>query len=112
MGEPVRHSNSTGIVNFRLSLDSKAKMNNITVLDDVVFALEPELAGFFALRLTAKNNKVIVSNDLGTDKTTLDVAMNLSCSLACDRSLSDRPRADLVFAGRKKTYQIQEPVSR
>src|SRR5262252_8903451 len=60
-------------------------MNDITVLDNVVFALESELAGFLALRLTAKNHEVIVSNDLGTDKTTLDVAMNLSGSLARDR---------------------------
>src|SRR5262245_1561208 len=87
-------------------------MNDVTVLHDIVFALKSELASLFTLRLTAKSNKVIVSNDLGTDKTTLDVAMNLSCSLARDRSLSDRPRADLVFTGRKKTYQIQEPVRR
>src|SRR5215468_7859535 len=93
-------------------LDSKAKMNDIAVLNDVVFALESELAGFLALRLTAKNHEVIVSNYLGTDKTALDVAMNLSGSFARDRSLSDRPRTDLVFAGRKKTYQIQEPVGR
>src|SRR4029450_6599252 len=87
-------------------------MNDVAVLDDVVFALKSEFASLFTLRLTAQNNKVIVSNHLGTDKSTLDVTMNLSCSLARDRSLSDRPGADLVFARRKKAYQIQQPVRR
>lgn len=95
-----------------IGLDSEAKMNDIAVLDDIIFALKSELAGFFTFRLTAQNNKVIVSNHLGTDKTALDVAMNLPCCFARDRSLSDCPRPDLVFAGRKKTYQIQEPVRR
>src|SRR4029450_4624711 len=87
-------------------------MNDVTVLDDVVFALKSEFASLFTLRLTAQNNKVIVSNHLGTDKSTLDVTMNLSGSFACDGSLSDRPGANLVFARRKKAYQIQQPVRR
>ena len=93
-------------------LDSEAKMNDVAVLDDIVFALKSELAGLFTFRLTAQNNKVIVSNHLGTDKSALDVAMNLPCSFARDGSLSDRPGADLVFARRKKTDQIQQPVRR
>src|SRR5262245_22712991 len=97
---------------FRLLLDSEAKMNDVTVLDDVVFALKSELAGLFTLRLTAQNNKVIVSNHLGTDKSALDVAMNLPGSFARDGSLSDRPGANLVFARRKEAYQIQQSVRR
>src|SRR4030095_7074960 len=87
-------------------------MNDVAVLDDVVFALKSEFASLFTLRLTPQNNKVIVSNHLSTDKSTLDVAMNLSGGFARDGSLSDRPGADLVFAGRKKAYQIQQPVRR
>src|SRR4249919_351592 len=87
-------------------------MNDVAVLDDVVFALKSELAGLFTFRLTPQSNKVIVSNHLGTDKAALDVAMNLPCSFARDGSLSDRPGADLVFPRCKKTYQIQQPVRR
>jgi hypothetical protein len=75
-------------------------MNNIAVLDDVVFAFKSELSGFSAFRLAAKSDKVLVGNHLGADKATLNVAMNLSCSFTRDRPLSDRPGADLVFARR------------
>src|SRR5678815_4998724 len=95
-----------------IGLDSEAKMNDIAVLDDIIFALKSELAGLFTFRLTAQNNKVIVSNHLGTDKSALDIAMNLPCSFTRGGSLGDRPGADLVFARRKKAYQIQQPVRR
>ena len=87
-------------------------MNDIAVLNDIIFALKSELAGLFTFRLTAQSNKVIVSNHLGTDKAALDVAMNLPRCFARDGSLSDGPGADLIFPRRKKTYQIQQPVKR
>src|SRR6266481_419169 len=94
------------------ALHRKAKMDDVAVLDNVVFTFQSKLSRFFTFCLAAKDNKILVGDHFGADKTTLDIAMNLSCRFPGDGSLGDGPSAYFVFARREKTYQVHQPIRR
>jgi hypothetical protein len=93
-------------------LDREAKMDDVAVFDDVVFAFQAQLARFFALEFAAVNDEIVVGYHFGANKTALDIAMDFSRRPFGNGSLSHGPCADFIFTGRKETYQIQEPVGR
>src|SRR5438093_4732120 len=91
-------------------LDRKPKMDDVAVLDDIIFAFQAELARFFALRLAAVCDELVVRDHFGANKSTLDVAVDFACGFLCGCAMSDRPSADFIFACRKETDQIQKSV--
>src|SRR6516164_9412450 len=97
---------------MRSPLQRKAKMDDVAVLDDVVFTFQSKLSRFFTFCLAAKSNEIRVGDHLRADKTTLDIAMNLSRRLPGDGSLRDGPSAYFVFARREKAYQVHQPIRR
>ena len=53
-------------------------MDDVDVLDEILFAFEPEFAGFLAFCFAAVNDEILVGDHLGANKAALDVAMNFA----------------------------------
>src|SRR5262245_58486733 len=58
--------------------DVEAEVDDVAVLDDVLLALEAQLAGLAALGLAAVVDEVLVVGHLGADEAAFDVAVDLA----------------------------------
>src|SRR5437867_11413219 len=93
-------------------LNRKSEMDNVAVLDDVLFPFEAKLSCLLALGFASKGDEILIGNHLGADEAALDVTVDFSRSFPSVGSLRDRPCADFVFARGQKTDQIQKGVGR
>ena len=62
-------------------------MHDITVLDDVVFALQTQFPCFFCTMLATKSGEIVVGDHLGTDKSLLEIGVDFTSCLrrrSCD----------------------------
>ena len=79
-------------------LDVEAELNDVAVFDDVFFAFDAELAGFFGFHLGSQFDEVVVVDDFGCDKAALKVSMNDAGSLRCFRAFADGPGTGFLLA--------------
>src|SRR5262249_24188443 len=101
-------SNKITFGNIELSSSHvEAEMNHISVLYDVLFALQLEFSLLATLCLAAERQQVVDSDHLGPYDPALDVRMKGAGGLVRVCAAPDRPRAALVFARRQKTDQVQ-----
>src|SRR5690349_1124643 len=56
--------------------DVEAEVEDVTVLDDVVLAFQPQLAGIARARLTVQRHVVVVGNGFGADEALLEVGVD------------------------------------
>src|SRR5262245_40613977 len=87
------------LYNLSVSLDVEAEVDDVAVLDDVVLALDAELADLAAARLAAELDEVAPVDDLGADEAALDVGVDLARGARGRGAARDRPGAALVGAG-------------
>src|SRR5437762_6833599 len=99
-----------GTIPREQELDGETKVDDVGILDEILFAFEPEFAGFLAFCFAAVNDEVLVGDHLGANKAALDIAMNFAGGFFGDSALGDRPGAHFVFPGGKKTDQIEQGV--
>src|SRR5205814_8835634 len=92
-------------------LHSEPEVDDVTVLDDVVLALEPQLPRLAAPRLAPEAHELVVGDHLGADEAALDVAVDLARRLEGRRAAADRPGAALVLAGGEEAHQVEERVA-
>src|SRR5947208_8993933 len=71
-------------------LNRKAEMDNVAVLNDVLFPFEAKLSCLLALGFASKGDEILIGNHLGTDEAALDVTVDFSCSFPSVGSLRDR----------------------
>src|SRR2546428_9233659 len=96
----------------RLSLrDVEAEVADLPVPDDVVLALEAELAlGAQVGEGSVHGDEVVVAVDLGTDESAGDVGVDCVRGVLRSRALGDRPGSRLVLAQRGAWDQSQPGI--
>jgi len=78
-------------------------MYDIPILHHILPSLLPILSSSLdrrhTLRTVTQVVKIVVSNDLSFDETTLEVGVDCSCCLRGKTAFGNRPAADLLLAG-------------
>mmetsp|Transcript_10595 Transcript_10595/g.16774 ORF Transcript_10595/g.16774 Transcript_10595/m.16774 type:complete len:212 (-) Transcript_10595:583-1218(-) len=100
---------------FALGGHVELKMDDITVLNNVLFAFLSVFASCFELchaLASSKRIKVVPSHDLCLDKPALKVAVNHSGGLRCKCPAVHSPAAYLLLAGSEKVDHIQFVIAR
>src|ERR671931_917560 len=88
----------------------KAKMDKVAILNHVVFAFQAKLPCFLAFRFTAESDESLIGNDVGSDETSLDIAVDLSRRFFGGGSLRDCPGSHFVFTCGEETDEIHQSV--
>src|SRR3954451_7195092 len=86
-------------------LDVEAELDHVAVLDDVVFAFDPQLACLARFRRGPECDQIVIVNDLGGDEAALEISVNHA---SCGGSLVagvNCPRACLFLTGREISAQ-------
>lgn len=91
-------------------LDVEEEVHDVTVLDDIVLALDSEAAGSAAFGLGAVLDEVIVFDDLGADEAFLEVRVDDSRGTGGLVALVDGPGPDFGFSGGKVGTQAEQVV--
>src|SRR5262249_913326 len=94
-----------------LRLYIEQEVHDVAVLDDVVLALDAQLAGGLDRSLLAVLIEVVDGVDLGADEALLEVGVDHAGRLGSERALADRPRADLLLAGGEVRLQAEQAVA-
>ena len=100
-GEPLRRERSV----------CEAEMQDVAVGDDVVLALEAELARFASPRLAAIGDVVVVGDGLGADEAFLEIGVDDAGRLRRFRPFLDRPGPRFLRADGKESDEVQEVVA-
>src|SRR5262245_51265084 len=74
----------------------EAEVQHVAVLDDVVLAFEPELAGVARPRFAVERDVIVVSDGLGADEALLEIGMDDARRLLRPRSVRHGPGARLL----------------
>src|SRR5579862_3338688 len=74
----------------------KAEMHHVAILDDVILALEAELAGLARAGLALARDIVVVGDGLGTDEALLEIGVDDARRLRRAGAHRNRPGARLL----------------
>src|SRR5437868_2657406 len=91
--------------------DVESKCHYIPVSDFVIFAFDPEFAGFAGFRERPKCDQIVVVNGFGRDKAAFKVGMD---GTRCGRRFCtsvNRPGTGLFFSGGEESSQAQQVIS-
>ena len=89
----------------------KTEVHDVAVLDDVVLALEPHLAGFLGAGFAIERDEIVVGDGLGANKSLLEVGMDDAGGLWCPGAGRHRPRARLLRANGKVRQQVEQVIA-
>ena len=81
-------------------------MHDIAVVNDIVLALDTQLAGFPGAMFAAVFDEIVVADGLGTDETALEVGVDHGRGLGRGRADGDGPGADFFLTGGELSLQI------
>merc|ERR1712186_268994 len=84
-------------VSIKPELHVKSEFRYVTVLHNVLLALQPQLPSSLGLLFAAKFNKVAEGHHLGLDEPLLEVGMDDASSLRGGVALVNRPCAGLLL---------------
>ena len=70
----------------------EAEVQDVAVLDDVVLAFEPELAGVLRARFAVERDVVVIGDGLGADEALLEIGVDDAGGLRRLACLADRSR--------------------
>jgi len=91
-------------------LNIEAKLDHIPVLDDILFALQSELAGLAGLGLRAASDQILKRNNLCCNKSTLEIAVDHARRSRGFVTRVDRPCAGFLRSGREVGAKAKEMV--
>ena len=80
-------------------LDVKAEQHNIAIIDDIVFAFQPPLAGVLRSLFSLVFDKIIESDNFCANKAVLKVCMDNAGSPGCRIALVNCPGACFLRTG-------------
>ena len=89
----------------------EAEMHDIAVLDDILLAFLPRLAGFLGPGLAVEPYVVAIGDGFRLDEALLEVPVDHASGLWRRRALADRPGAGLLWADCEVGKQPQQVVS-
>src|SRR5207249_92532 len=97
---------------FSLAGDVESEVTDFAVADDVVLALEPQLAPRAQIgEGPGHRHELVVPVDLRTDEAPGDIRMHDPGRILCARALWDRPCAHLVLADREERHQPEQRIA-
>ena len=82
------------------ALDVEAEMHDVTVLHDIVLALQAQFSGLFRAMLAVTGDEIVITDHLGTDKALLEIGVYDTCSLRRFSTNGDGPGPNFLGAGR------------
>src|SRR3954447_18887944 len=94
-----------------MTLDIKAEVENIAVLNGVVPAFRPHPAGFLGALLAAAGHEIGIGDGLGADGAALEVAMTETVRPRRLGATPDRPGARLLRPGGEESEQVEQRVA-
>ena len=86
-------------------------MHDVAVLDDVLLAFEPHLAGVLRPVLAAERHVVVIGDGLGADKSLLEIRVDDAGRRRTLGAARDRPSARLFRADGEVGDEIEELVA-
>src|SRR5260370_17099768 len=90
----------------------KAEMHHVAVLDDVIGAFEPHLAGILGALLAAAGDKIGVGDGFGPDKASLEIGVDDRGGLWRLGAAGHGPGARLLGAGGEIGDPAPTPITR
>src|SRR5262245_54618097 len=87
-----------GLARIFRALDVEPEVHDVALADDVVLALEAQLAGLLRALLTVERDVVVVGDDLGADEALLEVRVDLAGRLRRERPGTAGPVARFLGA--------------
>lgn len=84
------------MLNSFVNLHIKSKVDNVTILNNVIFSFEPDFAGSLEVFFAAKLFQAIDAKGLSSNKTSLDVGMHLGGRIKCNSALLYGPSTYLI----------------
>src|SRR5438477_2863954 len=82
-----------------LKLDIEAERNHVAVAHGIIFAFNPQLAGFARLGEGTVRDQIVVMNCFRGDEAALKIGMDYTCRSRCFVALMNCPSARFLFAG-------------
>ena len=82
-----------------LGLHVEPEEDNVSVLHDVILALQTDKALFFGGGHAAAGHEIVKRDDLCPDKAALKIGVYFACSLRSLSAFGDGPGADLRLTG-------------
>src|SRR5271169_5286452 len=86
-------------------------MHDVAVLDDVVLAFEPHLAGIARAGLAVVSHVIVVSDRLGADKATLEISVDDTRGLRGLGAARHGPGAHLLRPGGEESHKMKERIA-
>src|SRR3546814_2574797 len=86
----------------------EAEVEDVAVLDDVLLALRPHLAGFLGAVLAAAADEVLVGDGLGADEAALEVGVDDAGGLRRLAVAPDGPGARFLRANGEEGDQVEQ----
>src|SRR3712207_4526139 len=92
-------------------LDIKAEVHDVSVLHDILFALDAHLAGLLDGSLGAQSDVVFVLDNLGTDESLLKVGVYDAGTLRSLAATHERPCPAFVCPCGEVGLEVEELIS-
>src|SRR6266699_3981848 len=89
----------------------EAKMGDIAIMHHIIFTLKPQQALLCGSSKRATGHEVLKLRDLGTNKATFDIRVNLARRFWSLGSTCDRPGSYLILSCRQESDQIQQAIT-
>src|SRR6202012_3966986 len=89
-------------------LDVEAELDHVAVLDDIFFALNPQLACLARLGGGPECDQIVVVNDFGGDESALEISVNHARGGGSLITGVNRPGACLFLPGGEISAQAQQ----
>ena len=87
-------------------------MHDVAVLHDVGLTFYPKVPSFLDCLLRPKFPEGLVGCNFRTNKSSLEVGVDLTCGNARLCTVRNSPRSHLIFTDREERYEIQEAIRR
>ena len=88
----------------------KTEISYISILHDIVLALQTYKSFFLGGLFIATVNQVIIRYDFGTDKTAFNIRVDFAGGFLCFRAVDNRPGPDFISSGCEEINQAQQSV--
>src|SRR5262249_16920743 len=87
-------------------------MDDVAVYDDVLLALEPELAGIARAGFAAERDVILGRDHLGADEAALEIGVNDAGGLWRPRAARHRPGVRLPGTGSEERDEVEQRIAR
>src|SRR5262249_13141528 len=89
----------------------EAEVEDVAVLDDVVLAFGPHLAGLLGALLSVASDEGLIGYGFGPDEAALEIRVNDACRFGSGRAAAHGPGAGLLRPHGEEGHEVKEAIS-